>query len=184
LLEEEDPLTAPLSRNIYILNLVSSPDFLPRDSENSTGDVVPVAFGPSIYYIKVIGCSSTASNTTVVINGMNMPLRGTGVLPPSEAHPWFNMTPHPSRGLPYEDCFSALYSKLVTVKLKSGLLTDFDLSIFEAFYVGALSRQGYSLQVLEGWMRGVTVVYIATPAILKRGQDITELVAFLILRHF
>jgi hypothetical protein len=178
-------LTAPLSRNIYILNLVSSPIFLPRDSGNSTGDAVPVAFGPSTYYIKVVGCSSTASNTTATINGMNMPIHGTGVLPPPEAHPWFNMTPHASRGLSYEDCFSALFSKLVNVKLNYGLYTDFDLSIFEVFYFSALIPQGGSLQGLEDWMRGVTVVYLAATGTLKR-QDNPEFVAhtFLIVPHF
>jgi hypothetical protein len=178
-------LTATLSRNIYILNLVSSPDLLPHDSQSSTGDVVPVAFGPSIFYIKVIGCSLTASNTTAIINGMNMPLHGSAVLPPPEVHPWFNMTPQSSRGFFCEDGFSALYSRLVSVKLSPGLRTDFELSVFEVFYTRALFRLGHSLQALEEWMTRVTVVYLAAAGTIGR-TDNSEFVAqaFLIVRHF
>jgi hypothetical protein len=164
---------------------VSSPDLLPHDSQNSTGDVIPAAFGPSTLYIKIIGCSATTSNTTAVINGMNVPLHGTGVLPPPEAHPWFNMTPHASRGLSYEDGFSAFYSKLVDVKLSAGPLVDFNLSTFEAMYVTTLFRGGNTLQNLEGWMREVTVVYLAAAGAIGRDNN-PEFVAptFSIVRHF
>jgi hypothetical protein len=169
-------LTAPLSRNIYVLNLVSSPDLLPRDLANSTGDVVPVAFGPFTRYIKIIGCSVTTSNTTAVINGMNMPIHGTGVLPPPEPHLWFNMTPQSSRGLSYEDGFGAFYSRLVSVKLKLDSEVDIIPTIFEYFYFGVLYRQGRSLQVLEGWMRRVIVVSLAAIGVLGR-DDVSEFVA-------
>jgi hypothetical protein len=64
-------------------------------------------------YAKVIGCSLTASNSTVVINGINHPLNDTDYGPIPDPHLWFNAVPLPSRDIPFEDFHNTLYTSPV-----------------------------------------------------------------------
>jgi hypothetical protein len=122
-----DPSTALLSRNLYLLGLTSEPSSLIVDSKNSIGEVFSAGLG---VYAKVIGCSISTSNTTVIIDGLNHAVNGTDELAAPDSHPWINATPLPSRGVPFEDLFSGLYSGPTTLKIQRGS-GGFDFSLFE-----------------------------------------------------
>jgi hypothetical protein len=90
--------------------------------------------GPLTTYTKVIGCSLTMTNTTVTIDGLNQPLDGTDVVAPSAPHAWFNAAPLPSRGLPWENLFSGLYTSPASTEVSSSssvLPARISLSLFE-----------------------------------------------------
>jgi len=94
---------------MYLLAIAASPDYFPRDSENSTGSIFSQTVGPLTCYAKVIICSLTVSNTTSIIDGLNRPVDRSDEMPEPTNHSWAIQQPLPSRGLPYEDTFSALY---------------------------------------------------------------------------
>jgi hypothetical protein len=139
-----DPSTALLSRNLYILGFTSEPSSLVVDSKNSIGEVSSAVPG---LYAKVIGCSITTSSTTVIIDGLNHAVNGTDELSPPDPHPWFNAAPLPSRGVPFEDLFSGLYSGPTTLKIQRGS-GGFPFSLFEEALETTLFHDS-SLQNLE-----------------------------------
>jgi len=71
--------------------------------------------GPLTVYYKTTICSLTTSNTTTTIDGQNRPLNDTDQVPPLANHPWAERQALPSRGIPYEDSFSSLYSNASAV---------------------------------------------------------------------
>jgi hypothetical protein len=108
-LEEANPYLATPSRNVYFLAAATGPDYLPRDSNNSTGTLYSHVVGPVTLYIKIIVCSLTVNASTTIIDGLNRPANRSDELLEPTAHPWAIQQPLPSRSFIYEDTFSALF---------------------------------------------------------------------------
>jgi hypothetical protein len=158
-LEEADPFTAVPSRNIYVVAVSGNEWLLPTDSKNSTGTVFSKVVESLTLYMKVIICSLTVSDTTVVIDGLNRPVNNDSEdLTEPEGHGWAIQQPLPSRGHLYEDVFSALYgspSAIVVlydgsqVNKTSNLLTLLELE-FSGYFLNVTSSFVYNtLQELE-----------------------------------
>jgi hypothetical protein len=96
-----------------MLALANDPSSFLVDSENSIGEFLSINPTSTALYAKVIGCSLTASNSTVIINGINSPLNNTDYGPILDPRLWFNAVPLSSRDIPFEDFFSTLFASPV-----------------------------------------------------------------------
>jgi hypothetical protein len=128
--------------------------------------------GPLAFYAKVIICSLTVSDTTNIIDGLNRPVDHSDELPEPEIHPWAIQQPLPSRGLPYEDTFSALYSTPAGLVVKypgvqsvvdnemQFTLLETEMSDYSGLHTNSTQDWLQRLQWLEGnFMRITSISY-------------------------
>jgi hypothetical protein len=148
------------------------------DSRDSTGDLASQSAGLLTTYTKVIGCSLTMTDTTVTIDGLNRPLDGTDVVAPSAPHAWFNAAPSPSRGLPWEDLFSGLYTSPASAEATSSsvLPSGIPLSLFE----GILNKQLYFNKTLGYLEDCFSIATTYSYAVLGASQGYSDGIRFVL----
>jgi len=92
-----------------MLSFAADQNYLAKDANGSFGNLWSYTSGPLTLYAKVIICSLTASNTTIIIDGLNRPLNRFDDLSLPKNRRWATRQPLPSRQWPYEDSFSVLF---------------------------------------------------------------------------
>jgi hypothetical protein len=175
-MEDVDNSTFLSSRNLHILALSANPDLFMKDSLNSTGAYLskPIGFipmdsaksvtiGPLTLYTQLITCSLTTSASTTLMDGHSRLVEPADTLLAGDNHAWAQRPPLPSRGIPYEDSFSALFSSAGAVPgnpLRSSATTQ--QTLLEECLI-EWSNASFGLGWFESnlmWVTGVSIVGI------------------------